>query len=894
MSQVHCYNPVPMSTQWKKLADLTERDMTPMMRQFVQAKEEASGSILLFRMGDFFELFFEDAVDAAEILGLTLTSRDGADKGYRIPMAGVPARAVDGYIARLIQAGRTVALCDQIEDPRTAKGVVKRAIVRTITPGTVMEPDLLDDGANNYLAAIAFAPEHEAAGIALVDISTGEFLAAELHANGSSEGVLPALVDEIARMQPKEVLIDGSMPDAIAQRLTARFDGLPLQRRDSHDFATDVARDRLLDQFGLNNLKGVDLDEAPRALGCAGAVLTYVHETQRDAVPQLRLPRRYSPSSFVVIDGNTQRNLEIVESMFDKRKRGSLLGVLDRTLTSMGGRKLRHWLLHPLVEVDTIRARHGAVEALFVDTERRMELEQALRGVADLERLLGRITARSGNARDLKALGQSLERVPGVKAAISGLDSPLLGELCDALDELPDLVSLIAERIVDEPPLSLTEGNLLKDDWHAELDRLRGLVRGGRDWIATLQREESARSGIPNLKVGYNKVFGYYIEVSKAHTAKVPPDFERKQTLVNAERYITPQLKAREEEIVTAQERMQQLEYDLFADIRDSIAAEAQRIQATADALAAVDVLHALAQVATTNNYVRPIVDSDNAISISDGRHPVVEDLMRGGGDFVPNDAELDPTHASLHIVTGPNMAGKSTYLRQVALITLMAQVGSFVPARSATIGVVDRIFTRVGASDNLARGESTFMVEMIETAAILNAATDRSLLVLDEIGRGTSTFDGISIAWSVAEHIHNRIGAKTLFATHYHELTELVHQLARAKNLSVAVREHGGTVVFLYRIVEGGADHSYGIQVARLAGLPPAVISRAREVLEQLESGNTAALGLPQQLSLFGPPPTPKTHPALEALREVEPDALSPREAHELLYRLRAIADEE
>jgi len=884
-----------MSAQWKKLADLTERDLTPMMRQFIEAKAGADGALLFFRMGDFFELFFEDAVEAAEILGLTLTSRDGAGKDGRIPMAGVPARSVDGYIAKLIRAGRTVALCDQIEDPRTAKGVVKRAIVRTVTPGTVMEPDLLEDATNNYLAAIACGSGETpaTAGLAFIDISTGEFLAAQVDGNGPG-GALTTLMDELTRMQPAEVLISEELHEALLERLQSRFDGVSFRRRNHHDFAADIARDRLLEQFALTTLKGVGLEDASEALGSAGAVLSYIHETQRDAVPQLRMPRRYAPSSFVVLDGNTQRNLEIVESMLDKRKRGSLLGVLDRTLTSMGGRKLRYWLLHPLVEVDEIRKRLTAVEALFMDTERRLELTEALRGVADLERLLGRLTARNGNARDLKALGQSLERIPGIKAAIAGADSPMLSELHDNLDELADIAALIAERVVDEPPLAVTEGNILKDGWHDELDRLRSLVRGGRDWIATLQREQSERCGIPNLKVGYNKVFGYYIEVSKAHSGKVPEDYERKQTLVNAERYVTPQLKSREEEIVTAQERMQTLEYDLFAELRDAIAAQARRIQDTADALATIDVFRALAETAASCNYAKPEIDDGDIIAIKDGRHPVVEDLMRGGGDFVPNDSGLDPAKACLHIVTGPNMAGKSTYLRQVALITLMAQAGSFVPAREARIGVVDRIFTRVGASDNLARGESTFMVEMIETAAILNAATKRSLLVLDEIGRGTSTFDGISIAWSVAEHIHDKIGAKTLFATHYHELTELVNQLERAKNLSVAVREYGGTVIFLYRIVDGGADHSYGIQVARLAGLPPAVIARAREVLDQLESGNTAALGLPQQLSLFGAPPAAKPSPALEALHGLDPDSLSPKEAHELLYRLKRLAEED
>lgn len=877
-----------MAKQWKSLGDISERELTPMLRQYLEAKAETGDSLLFFRMGDFYELFFEDAVEASELLGLTLTSRDGADKEARIPMAGVPVRAVDGYLAKAIQAGRTVTICDQIEDPRQAKGVVKRAVTRTVTPGTVLEPGLLDATSNNYLAA--FNVNDAAAGLALADVSTGELLAAQL-----TQASEQALMDELIRMAPVEVLYPDNADTALLAELRGRFGHARFTQRPAHDFDPKDARELLLDQFGLSTLKGLELDDAPEATGSAGAVLAYLHATQRDTVPHLRPPRRYNPSSFVVMDGNTQRNLELVESLRDKSRRGTLIATLDRTRTNMGGRKLRHWILHPLLEVEPIRARLDAVEALFEDTALRLQLTEVLKGVADLERLLGRLTSRTGNARDVKALGESLARVPDIRAVIADCTAPMLQEVHQSMDELRDVSQKIAGAIVDEPPLVLNEGRIIKDGYDPELDRIRSLVRGGRDWIAGLQRQEIERTGIPNLKVGYNKVFGYYIEVSKAHTAKVPDTYQRKQTLVNAERYITPELKSREEEIVNAQERMNGLEYQLFRGLRDEVSREAARIQATADAVATLDALLSLAETAAVRNYCKPVLDDSDRIRVRDGRHPVVEDLMPHG-KFVPNDTELDPADAFLQIVTGPNMAGKSTYLRQVALITLMAQVGSFVPAAEAHIGVVDRIFTRVGASDNLVRGESTFMVEMIESAAILNTATERSLIVLDEIGRGTSTFDGISIAWSVAEYIHDNIRAKTLFATHYHELTELANKLDRVKNLNVAVREWAGKVIFLYRIVEGGADHSYGIQVAKLAGLPKTVIERAHEILAALESGSTANIGLPQQLQLFAPQSsaTPKPSQIEKELRQINPDDLSPREAQELLYHLKQLAGEE
>ncbi|MFP6582644.1 MAG: DNA mismatch repair protein MutS [Candidatus Hydrogenedentota bacterium] len=872
--------------QWAKIEDIPESKLTPMLKQFVEAKADSGDSLLFFRMGDFYELFFDDAIEASELLGLTLTSRDGSNKENRIPMAGVPVKALDSYVARLIKVGRTISICDQLEDPKDVKGIVKRGVVRTITPGTVTEPELLEDATNNYLGAIVL--EGDRAGIAFVDVSTGEFLAAQETENG-----LQTLWDELIRMNPAEVLVPKSMAAEILDTLRQQFDGMVFRPRDEDEFDAGFASDTLKTEFDLGTLKGIDLEDAKEALRCSGAVVSYVQETQRDAVPHLRMPRRYNPSGYVVLDGSTQRNLELVESLADKRKRGSLLNVLDRTHTHMGARKLRYWVLHPLLDVSSIQERHNAVEDYVSKTEMRLRLKEELKPIADLERLLGRITSKSGNARDIKALGHSLAQIPSILECLADAQSGILTGLRDGIDGLADVTQWIDDAVRDEPPLALQEGNLLKDGYNEKLDHYRELVSGGRDWIAALQARECEKTGIPKLKIGYNKIFGYYLEVTKANVNLVPDYFERKQTLVNAERYIIPELKQREEEIVDAQEKMTSLEYSLFVELRERIAAEAKRIHETADALATIDVLLSLAEVAVTKNYCKPQMDDTQGLAIREGRHPVVEDLMKSN-DFVPNDIELTPGQASMLIITGPNMAGKSTYLRQVALITLMAQIGSFVPAAEAQIGVVDRIFTRVGASDNLVRGESTFMVEMIETANILNAASARSLLVLDEIGRGTSTFDGISIAWSVAEHIHNTIGAKTLFATHYHELTELANQLPNAKNVNVAVREWGGKVIFLYQIIDGGADHSYGIQVAKLAGLPKAVVKRAREVMSNLESGNTSALGLENQMYLFGPAKTPEPSKVETELGITDPDALSPKEAHEFLYHLKELLEEE
>lgn len=645
----------------------------------------------------------------------------------------------------------------------------------------------------------------------------------------------------------------------------------------------------------MKTLQGLgELALSGPALGCAGAVISYLRETQREGIPQLGLPRHQRPSAYVALDTNTQRNLELTATMHDKSKRGSLLGVLDKTLTGMGERKLRHWILHPLAELEPLKERLDGVNEFFDEITLRLSLREALKGMPDLERLLGRITASAGNARDVKSMGTTLSLLPEILRIAESFQSPLLQDLQSALDPLEDIAYLIETAIADEPPLTLNEGGLIREGYHEELDRLRDLVRGGVNWIAKLQQAERDRTGIAKLKVGYNRVFGYYIEVSRGQAHQVPDDYQRKQTLANAERYITPALKKHEEEILTAQEKMQDLEYEIFITVRNQVAAASERIRKTADALASLDLISSLAEVAATHNYCRPELDLSGEIHIRDGRHPVVEDLNKQG-EFVPNDTRLGENGSRMLIMTGPNMAGKSTYLRQVALICLMAQMGSYVPASQARIGLVDRIFTRVGASDNLVRGESTFMVEMIETAAILNSAGENSLLVLDEIGRGTSTYDGISIAWSVAEYIHDTIKARTLFATHYHELTELGDKLEHARNISVAVRDWHDSIVFLYRVVDGGADHSYGIQVAKLAGLPGQVLKRAHKILESLEAGGPATGATEsgaQQMFLFAPVEETGPGPLEKELEEVDVDSLTPREAQAFLYHLKHLSN--
>jgi len=645
-----------MADKWLHMADISPHHTTPMLRQFLQAKAECGDSLLFFRMGDFYEIFLDDAIEAAELLNLALTSRDGMDKDRRVPMCGVPVRAVDAYIAKLVRMGRSVTICEQMEDPREAKGIVKRQVVRTVTPGTVMEPELLEDGRNNYLAAVLSSGE--ASGGAFVDMTTGEFLTV------SASAMNGILFDEIARLAPAEVLINEKGDPAFTTLLKKRFPDLVLTNRQDTAFDPEYARDLLMMAFQLSTLKGLgDLEDSPAALACAGAVVGYIRETQRDAVPHLALPRHYQPSAYVALDSNTQRNLELTATMGDKSKRGSLLGVLDKTLTGMGERKLRQWILHPLVKVDAITARLDAVTEFFENITLRMGFREQAKGMPDIERLLGRITASAGNARDVKALGIALDRIPEIRAALAGSQCSLLQDVLQALDPLEDITSAISSALVEEPPATLNEGNLIRDGYNEELDRLRELVRGGVNWIAALQQEERDRTGISKLKVGYNRVFGYYIELSRGQAHLAPADYERKQTLANAERYITPALKQREEEILNAREKMETIEYDLFLDLRRRVAAEAPRIRMTADALATLDVLASLAETAATNSYCRPEINDSGEIHIKDGRHPVVEVLTRQG-EFVPNDTHLEGGGARMMIMTGPNMAGKSTYLR--------------------------------------------------------------------------------------------------------------------------------------------------------------------------------------------------------------------------------------
>jgi DNA mismatch repair protein MutS len=893
---------------------LRQDDLTPMYRQWAAAKRDYPDVLLLFRMGDFYEMFDEDARIGSEALGLTLTARKYSGDN-RIPMCGVPHHALDRYLRQLVEKGFRAAICEQVEDPREAKGLVRRKVTRVITPGTLMEDELLQGQEHNFLLSLAIVGE--SAGVAVVDVSTGDFLVTELpcrpreHSAGTPVAeLLPdrpaadsryaAVADEIARLQPAEMLIPEELADerwvseAVARGGSASLTPVPTE-----DLEFRSPAQQLSEFFGVESLRGFGCEDLPAAQSAAAQALRYLQRNRMDALPHLTGLATYSTEQFMVVDAATRRNLELVRTLRENSREGSLLALLDRTLTPMGARLLRQWLLQPLLDVDRIRRRSDAVEALVRDGVMADALRQALRGVRDLERLINRTTAGTANARDLSALGVSLAALPAVREALVpgvAAASSLLEELREALDTLEDLATLIAGAIAEEPPIAVTEGGLLRDGYSSELDELRDAMAHGREWIAGLQSQERARTGIESLKIGFNKVFGYYIEVSRANLHLVPPDYQRKQTLVNAERFITPDLKEMEEKILGAEEKAQDLEYELFTALRREVAQQADRVLATARTVARLDALLSLARVAVEYDYVKPTVDETAVLDIDDGRHPVVERALVNEA-FVPNDVLMDCEHRQLMVVTGPNMAGKSTYLRQAALICLLAQIGSFVPAREARIGVVDRIFTRVGASDDLATGQSTFMVEMTETANILHNATDRSLIVLDEIGRGTSTFDGLSIAWAVAEYLVRKIGAKTLFATHYHHLNELTEVLPRVINARIAVKEQGEDIVFLRKIVAGGTDRSYGIQVARLAGLPQEVIERAREVLRSLEQEDLGRTVGPSQEAAHKVAPTVQLKlfeaapdPVVAELLKLDLDTLAPVEA---LMRLKELQDE-
>ena len=870
--------------------------ITPMMQQYLAIKAQHQDAILFYRLGDFYEMFFDDAVTASKVLGITLTSRNSKDDENRVPLCGIPYHAVSSYLTKMIKAGFKVAICEQVEDPKEAKGVVRREVVRVVTPGLVTDEQLLDDKDNRYLAAICQKGKNW--GLSLLDLSTGEFLVSERED-------LPALLDELGRLSPSEILLpeESGEESPLANELLAYLPQSCLTGRPAAGFYPETARQRLLEHFRVVNLAGFGCEELKAGVAAAGALLLYLQETQKTALDHIE---RLTPIEFdhvLLMDESSRRNLELTQTITGGTREGSLLDTLDLCETPMGARLLKKNLLFPLQEVEAIRQRLDTVEQLYLAPRLREELRELLTRVYDLERLNGRVVLGTANARDLTALKCSLAQLPQLKEKLAGT-SGLLADL-GTVDGLNELHDLLEAGIREDAPVTLREGNLIKSGYNAELDELVSLLRDGKALILGLEARERTRTGINNLKVGYNKIFGYYIEISRGQLAHVPDNFIRKQTLVNAERFITPELKEFEEKVTGAQDKRLELEYRLFAAIRATAAEASSRILHTAARLAQIDFFCCLAEVAQRYRYTKPVITAGEAIIITEGRHPVIERALPPGR-FVPNDVHLDQESEEVLIITGPNMAGKSTVLRQTALITLMAQMGGFVPAASAEIGVVDRIFTRVGASDNLRRGQSTFMVEMNETANILNNATVRSLVILDEIGRGTSTFDGLSIAWAVAEELVNKNGkgVKTIFATHYHELTELAATNSRVKNYNIAVREWNDTIIFLHKLLPGGTNRSYGIQVAALAGVPAKVVARAKELLHNIEQGEFNRQGEPRiatsprkkkppqpgQLSLFGG----EESKATRRLREINPDALSPREALDLLYELKRLTDAE
>ncbi len=871
--------------------------LSPMMAQYMETKKQYSDCILFYRLGDFYEMFFDDALTASKELEITLTGKEcGLEE--RAPMCGVPYHAVDSYLSRLVQKGYKVAIAEQMEDPKLAKGLVKREVIRVVTPGTITSAQALDETKNNYLMGIVYLADKM--GVSVADITTGDFLVTEVSTDR-------ALFDEINKFSPAEVICNDafSMSGISLEDLKDRYH-FTVSTLDSHFFQDESCRKVLREHFKVGSLEGLGLGDYDCGVIAAGAVLQYLYETQKSTLDHLTTIVPYATGNYMVLDSSTRRNLELLETMREKQKRGSLLWVLDKTRTAMGARLLRTWIEQPLIRKEEILKRQNAIEELNLNYISREELGEYLNPVYDLERLIGRISYKTANPRDLLAFRNSIAMVPHIKRLLGEFTSDALKELAEDLDPLDDLDDLITRAIVEEPPITVREGGMIKDGYNEEADRLRHAKTEGKTWLADLEARERDSTGIKNLKVKYNKVFGYYFEVTNSFKDLVPEYFIRKQTLTNAERYTTDELKNLEDVIMGAEDKLVSLEYDLFCEVRDAIAAEVVRIQKTARAIAAVDVFVSLSTVATRNNYVKPQINEKGTIQIKGGRHPVVEKMMRDDM-FVANDTILDNSKNRISIITGPNMAGKSTYMRQTALIVLMAQIGSFVPADQANIGICDRIFTRVGASDDLASGQSTFMVEMTEVANILRNATKNSLLILDEIGRGTSTFDGLSIAWAVVEHISNTrlLGAKTLFATHYHELTELEGLMSGVTNYCIAVKEQGDDIVFLRKIVKGGADKSYGIQVAKLAGVPDSVINRAKELVEQLvdsdltartreiAEGSAPAGHKPvpkpddvemSQLTLFD---TVREDDIIEELKNLELGNMTPIDALNTLYRM-------
>jgi len=862
---------------------------TPMMVQYQRVKDENPDALVFFRLGDFYEMFGDDAKEASRILEITLTARaSGEGRANKIPMCGVPYHAADNYINRLLKAGKKVAIVEQMEDPRKAKGMVRRELVRIITPGTTLAPESLDAKKNNYLASVS--AQGKLLGLAAVDLSTGEFLVTEF----AGDQALNNLLIELNRFHAAEVLVPDDLAPLVLDRLQAMESGY-LSRLEGYRFDSESGRSQLTTHFGVNSLDGFGCRDYSVGLGAAAAALHYLSETQRGALHHIRKLTPYQMATHMILDENSIRNLDLIRNSYDGSRQNTLLDCLDFTLTAMGGRCLHRWVLRPLLSLEAIHDRQAAVTELTRSVVLRQNLSQPLGQVHDLERLAGRIGAATANPRDLASLRNTLERIPDLKTALSGTRSALLASFSTDIPECSRVQELLRQAIAEEPPVSSKDGGVIRSGYHAEVDELRSLAKEGKGTIAALQARERERTGIASLKVEYNNVFGYYIEVSKTNLKLIPADYQRKQTLANAERFITPELKEYETKVLGAQDKLVELEYDLFVKVRNEVSLQLQEILHAAGYIARLDALLSLAEAAVRNGYALPVVDDSGDMEIRDGRHPVVERLTRE--KFVPNDLRLNRSGDQVLIITGPNMAGKSTFLRQNALIAIMAQIGSFVPAGQARIGLVDRVFTRVGAADNLAGGQSTFMVEMNETANILNNATPNSLVILDEVGRGTSTFDGVSIAWAVAEHLHDILGAKTLFATHYFELTELALSKPRVKNYNIAVREWKDEIIFLRKIVEGSTDRSYGIQVARLAGLPAPVIVRAREVLANLEKANYTENGN-SRLALHDGQPAPgqpglfesgNGQEILASLRELKLETLTPLEA---LNRLAALKD--
>ncbi len=873
-------------------------ELTPMMQKYMETKKEYPDCILFYRLGDFYEMFFEDALTASKELEITLTGK-ACGLEERAPMCGVPYHAVEGYLNKLVTKGYKVAICEQVEDPKLAKGLVKREVTRIVTPGTNLNMQALDATKNNYIMCITYMPTK--IGLAAADVTTGDFYTTEVEDSRR-------LMDELMKYGPSEIICNDAF-------LVSGFDLADLRNRlqiaisaiEPYYFDDEGCAKCIMQHFKTKSLIGLGLEDFPVGTIAAGALLQYLLDTQKNDLQHINHIQSYLTSKYMLLDSSTRRNLELCETLREKNKRGSLLWVLDKTKTAMGGRTLRSYIEQPLLNKEDMEARLDAVEELSKDAVSRDEIREYLNPIYDLERLLGKVTYRTANPRDLIAFRNSLEMLPHIKSVLGGFQKELLTEIYKDMESLEDIYELILAAIEEEPPLLVREGGIIKDGFNSDIDMLRNAKRDGKQWLAKLEEEDRERTGIKNLKIKYNKVFGYYFEVTNSFKNMVPEDYIRKQTLANAERYTTPKLKEMEDIILNAEDKLYTLEYDLFCEIRERIAGEMERIQQTAKAIARLDVFASLSYVAERNHYVRPKLNEKGVIDIKDGRHPVVE-LMINNDMFIANDTMLDNNNHMISIITGPNMAGKSTYMRQSALIVLMAQLGSFVPAKSANIGIVDRIFTRVGASDDLASGQSTFMVEMNEVANILRNATSNSLLILDEIGRGTSTFDGLSIAWAVIEHISSKklLGAKTLFATHYHELTELEGKINNVNNYCIAVKECGDDIVFLRKIIKGGADRSYGIQVAKLAGVPDMVINRAKEIVDQLMDNDiiekvqsiavdvkndTKTKKTPKydevdlaQMSLFD---TVTDEDVLKELEEIEVSAMTPLDALNTLYRL-------